>query len=461
MYSLNPRHIYAMDWAVRDPRNVRRMERLVRGIGRDPGEVKVIAAEDLPGVTRANRWVGEVRQGAYREVGDPDIIFNAFKWITPEERGRVAKSDLYKRCVEAHTTYGDCKQWFTGGRVQAMFGAATFYHYERRPEWKRDLVCWSLHDLHSAWGCAHRCAYCQRGSVYVINLNLEEFLQRVDQLLAENPWQKTFRYDVEQDVLAIEPEYGACEMLVRDFARRDNRFLILFSKSANVDHLLALEHKGHTIMLWTLTTPTVSRLFEPKTGAMEERIEAARKCQQAGYTVRFKCKPIIPIRNWREETTRMFEYLYSRVRPDNISMETVFFDSVNEMDQTLGLENLDPAFVEAAREAEAKAGDKWPQDLHGPRPFPFEVKEAIYRHYITESRRLSPETPISLCAETMRMWEALSDLLPWKPWNYICNCGPQCPPRLRGLTTVEGPDAARVQKADRDGCAAVAGTQKV
>jgi hypothetical protein len=26
---------------------------------------------------------------------------------------------------------------------------------------------------------------------------------------------------------------------------------------------------------------------------------------------------------------------------------------------------------------------------------------------------------------------------------------------------VEGPDAARVQKADRDGCAAVAGTQKV
>ena len=39
----------------------------------------------------------------------------------------------------------------------------------------------------------------------MINLNLEEFVERVDQLLEQNPWQKTIRYDVEQDVLAIEP----------------------------------------------------------------------------------------------------------------------------------------------------------------------------------------------------------------------------------------------------------------
>ena len=460
MYRLNPRRLYAMDWAVRDEQSVRRMERIVRGIGRDPKEVKVIAAEELPEVIRENRWIGEVRQGAYREIGDPDIIFNAFKWSTPEERAQVAKSDLFKRCIAAHTSYGDCKQWFTGGRIQAMLGIADFHHYEKRPGWDPGLVCWSLHDLHSAWGCAHRCAYCQRGSVYVINLNLEEFVEHVDQLLAEYPWQKTFRYDVEQDVLAIEPEYGACEMLVRDFARREGRYLILFSKSANVDHLLPLEHNGHTMMLWTLTTRTVSRRFEAKTGTMEERIEAARKCRQAGYTVRFKCKPIIPIRGWREETTEMLEHLYARVQPDNISIETVFFDSVAEMDDTLGLENLDPAFVAAAKETEAKAGPKWPTGVHGQRPFPFEVKEQIYRHLISESRRISPTTPVTLCAETQRMWNALSDLLEWKPWDYICNCGPHCTPHLRRLATVEGPDAARVEKARAEGGIAVGQPRK-
>ena len=433
MYRMNPRRLYAMEWALRDERNVRRMESLLRGLGRDASEVVVLRDEDLPQAIRDSGWIGEVRQGAYQEPHDPDFLFTAFRWVSPEERSQMAGTDLFRECVKAHITYGDCNQGYLGGRVVAMMGGAPFYHYERRPDWDPALTCWSLHDLHSAWGCVHRCAYCQRGSVYVVNLNLEEFVEHVDQLLAENPWQKTWRYDVEQDVLPIEPEYGACEMLVNDFARRDGRYLILFSKSANVDHLLPLDHRGHTMMLWTL----------------EQRIAAARKCQDAGYPVRFKCKPVIPIRDWRAETTEMFETLYANVRPENISIETVFFSSVAEMDATVGLDSLDPEFVAAAREAEAEAAaaGKWPRHLHGERPFPFTVKEAIYRHMITESRRISPETPVTLCAETARMWEALADILDYKPWDYVCNCGPQCPPGLERLTCVEGPDAARVEQA--------------
>lgn len=451
MYKIHPRKLYVMDWALRDERNVRRMERMVRGMGRQTSEVQAITAEQLPQIIRENRWIGEVRQGAYIEHKDPDIIFTAFKWVSPQERARVCTSNLFKECVDAHIRYGDCKQGYISGRVQAILGVADFFHYEQRPQWDPTIVCWSLYDLHSAWGCLHRCAYCQRGSVYVINLNLEEFVEHVDQLLAENPWQKTFRYDVEQDVLAIEPEYGACEMLVRDFAKRSDQFLILFSKSANVDHLLHLPHNGHTIMLWTLSTHTVSRRYEPRTATMEERIEAAYKCQQAGYNVRFKCKPVIPIRGWREEITHMLELMYSKVQPDNLSVEMVFFDSVAEMDATLGLENLDPEFVAAAKQEEERVGQNWPKHLHGPRPFTFEAKLQVYRHFITESRRLSPTTPVTLCAEAQRYWDALSDVLDWKPWNYVCNCGPHCKPGLRRVTMVEGPDAERIQQAQRGG----------
>ncbi|MCE5215879.1 radical SAM protein [bacterium] len=452
MYEMKPKNLYLMDWAADDPRCVERMTRMVRGMGREPSEVQVLKAEELPEVIRAQGWIGEVRQGAYRTVGDPDLIFNASRWVTPEERQAISQSDLFKRCVEAHAQYGDCKQWFTGSRIQAMLGASPFYHLEGRRKWDPGWICWSLHDLHSAWGCVHRCSYCQRGSVYVINLNLEEFVEHVHELMAANPWQETFRYDVEQDVLAIEPEYGACEMLVNDFAQREKEFLILFSKSANVDHLLNLDHKGHTIMLWTLSTHTVSRRYEARTGTLEERLEAARKCQEAGYHVRFKCKPIIPVRNWREEITHMLECLYSTVQPENLSMETVFFDSVAEMDETLGLDALDPGFVDAAWKLEKEVGDKWPQSEQGMRPFPFEVKEEIYRHFIAESRRLSPQTPITLCAETLKMWEKLDGVVDGKPWNYVCNCGPHCVPGLRSLESIDGPDVERVAKAQRDGC---------
>lgn len=451
MYDMNPRNIYAMDWALEDQRNVQRLERLVVGMGRAMSDVRVLAAEDLPEAILEAGWIGEVRQGAYREAGDPDFIFTASRWLTPEQRAETGITDLYQRCVEAHDTYGDCKQWFTGSRIHAMLGSAPFYHFEQRADWNPALICWSLHDLHSAWGCAHRCSYCQRGSVYVVNLNVEEFGEKVSDLVDQTPWQKTFRYDVEQDVFILEPEYGACEMLVRQFARRSDQYLILFTKSAKVDFLLPLEHNGHTMMLWTLSTHTASRRYEALTGTMEERIEAARRCQGAGYTVRFKLKPIIPIRNWREETTQMLELLYSRVKPDNLSMEMVFVDSVAELHDTLGKGNLDPDFVAAAEEAEAERGDCWQPEMDGPKPFPFEVKQEVYRHVIAESRRLSPETPVTLCAETLRMWEALGDLLDGNPWDYPCNCGPLCTPGLRRITTVEGPDAQRVAEATARG----------
>lgn len=140
----------------------------------------------------------------------------------------------------------------------------------------------------------------------------------------------------------------------------------------------------------------------------------------------------------------MLELLYSRVKPENISMEMVFFDSVAEMDATLGLENLDPEFVEAAREAEARYGDQWRNDLEGPRPFTFAVKEKVYRYLISELQRLSPETPVTLCAETQRMWDALAPLIGYREHDYVCNCGPLCTPGLRRIERVSGPDAPRI-----------------
>lgn len=447
MYKVKPRRLYVIDRALEDPRCVARMERLLAGMGRRREEVVTLAVEDLPEVIRANRWAGEVRQGGYREHHDPDIIFNTFRWASDQERAQLAEGDLFRSCLDAYDHYGLCNQHFTQSRTMAMLGGAPFHHYERRPSWDNYYVCWSLHDLHTAWGCFHRCAYCQRGGVYVIHLDLEDWLERVDGLLAEYPWQKSIRYDVEQDVLPLEPEYGACRMLVDYFARTPDRYLILFSKSANVDHLLDLDHRGRTIMLWTLTSHTVSRRYEGRTATMEQRIEAARKCQEAGYTVRFKCKPIIPIRDWRAEITDMLEQLYAAVRPDNVSLEMVFFTNVTELERTLDLDDLEPRFVEAARRAEAVHGDRWPLAEQGQRPFPFEVKHEVYRYFVRESQRLSPDTPVTLCAETKRMWAAMSDLLSHRPWNYVCNCGPQCLPGMRQLERVEGPDAERVEQA--------------
>ena len=447
MYDVDPKRIYVMRRVLDDPACVERLDGMLAGMGRGRDDLVVLDDEQLPDAIGDRGWVGDTRQGAAAIQCDPDIVFSAFTWPTKEQKAAIVQGQLYKDCLAAFRMLGGPISYIGPRVAQAALGCIDFYHYERRAEWDPKIVCWSLHDIHSAWGCLHRCAYCTRGDVYVIMLNVEEFIGHVDQLLDANPWQKVVRYDVEQDVLPLEPEYGASRMLVEHFAEMPDRTLILFSKSANVDFLLPLDHKGHTIMLWTLTPAVVSREIEERTGTMEERIEAARKCQEAGYPVRFKCKPVVPKRNWRAETTHMFETLFAAVQPENISMELLFFQGgTDEMDKVLGFDTFDDEVVAACKAAEAEC-ETWDRPRHGMPPFPFEVTREVYRHFIAEVRRLSPDTPITLCAETQQMWAELGDLIAWKPWNYVCNCGPHCTPGLCAIERVEGPDAPRIAAA--------------
>ena len=91
---------------------------------------------------------------------------------------------------------------------------------------------------------------------------------------------------------------------------------MLYTKSDNVDHLLNLAHNGHTIISWTVSCNTVAREIEKQTPTMEERVQAAVKCQKAGYTVRFRFSPIIPIKNWQAENREMIEKLFAKVKKE-------------------------------------------------------------------------------------------------------------------------------------------------
>ncbi|MBM4044281.1 MAG: hypothetical protein FJ279_04140 [Planctomycetes bacterium] len=433
MKPVKPKHFYITDWALADERCKTRMETLMRGFGVGVDKVQVLTEDTLEATIRANHWNDlDVRQGRLKFDGDPDVVFNRFKWPSPEET---------KQLIGRHPIFKEVKG-YTYGFVKTLYGCGDFYHYEDG-KGKRDKgsTCWSLYDLHSALGCFHKCSYCRRGRVTTLALNVEEFLEHVDGLMAKTPWQKVYRYDVETDCLILEPEYGMCRALVEHFADLEDRYIILFSKSDNVDFLLNLDHKGHTIMLWTLTTPLVSRRIEKGTPTTEERLAAARKCQQAGYPVRFKFKPIIPVANWRQEATDMLEKLFAAVQPDNLSMEMLFWygDTVAQVKEMFDMSLFDPELIKLMekREADGLVTDQ----MH---PFPDEFRAEVYGHYIDEIRRISPDCRVSLCAETKAMWDILGPKLRMTGNSFVCNCGPICVPYMEAKQVGAAPDGKAV-----------------
>ncbi len=424
VYSYHPPKTYVTSWADRDPRCRRRMLTMLSAMGVAEESVVRISEDDIPRVMRENDWTDfDVRQGRYESPVTPSLLFSAFRWPTAEQRARLMREPLFQQC----------QGWYTRGFLLMVYGYADFFHYEDREQKARGgAMCFNLYDLHSLNGCLHGCNYCRRGRLIAMMLNVEEFVEQVDRLLEENPWQKVIRYDVESDILPFEPEYGASKLLVDHFARLKDRYIILFSKSANVDFLMDLDHRGHTIIMWTLSPHTVSTQIEKATASMRERIEAARRCQEAGYHVRFKFKPVIPIRNWRAEYREMLELLFSSVRPNNLSMDLLFTHELDtkELFAIAPPELLDPEYIRNIEEAKHRP---W-LDTVTHMPFSHEARAEMYDFIISEARRICPGASVSLCAETQRMWDLFGRRLGSTPRNFACNCGPQSVPGLRRLS---------------------------
>lgn len=287
------------------------------------------------------------------------------------------------------------------------------------------IVCQTAVQFESICGCLHRCCYCSMSKLILIPVNPEAVVEHVDALMAEHPGQTLFKHGASTDALCFEPEYGVSRMLVEHFAEKSREFLMLFTKSDNVDFLLDLQHQGRTIMCWSLSAQTAAAEVEPLTPSTSERIQAARKCQDAGYRIRFRFSPITPTDSWEAENEAMVHEIFdSGLKPDLITLRTIGWFPYDEFTQSVPQMVLDPRFQAIMRDAAEGAAIAAARC----RPLPDEARIEIYMHVAGIIRQVSPGTRISLCWETPKVWSATRDLTGMTPSRFVCNCGPTCAP---------------------------------
>jgi hypothetical protein len=220
----------------------------------------------------------------------------------------------------------------------------------------------------------------------------------------------------------LEPELGCLGPLIEFFGTLKDRYLIIHTKSWNFDWALDLKHNGNTIIVWSISASTQSSVLEPKTGTTEQRIEAARKCQEAGYNIRYKFKPIIPVREWREDASEAIRMIFARTNPDVISLCCFMWMTIDDLKKRLDVSLLDPTYIAAAEAAVDEVADT------RTKPFPEWVRAEIYEHHFNEIRKWNSEVPVSLSTENWKMWKRLESMLGSTALNYVCGCGPNSTP---------------------------------
>lgn len=399
MYVFPVERLYLLDEVQSNPFALARARRLMAGLGvSDP---TVVSRREL-GSLRVS-WQESLPSAFPRRTGSFDY-----------SRGWTVVLDTIKDSADLQATYRDGANQMGG-----------------------DGVCRSALELHGAFGCSHRCQYCHVSPTFLIGCDLEFLAEQIPEYCARYPEQRLFKFDNCTDTVALEPEYGASSLLIPTFAKTEDRYLLLYTKSDNVDHLLGLHHGGLTIINWSLSPLTQSRQIEVNTPDTLARIAAMHKCAAAGYTVRCRISPIVPIEGWQSEFVQMADALFSAVTPDVVTIDVIGWCQPEALAAALDVSRLEVTFSRAVQSS-AGTGNRTAQKYL----FPHDLRLAVLRYAAAQLRRRAPDVPVALCNETRRMWRDLSDVLRMTPSNYACCCGPDSVPGHPMLLKTPGAEQA-------------------
>ncbi len=174
--------------------------------------------------------------------------------------------------------------------------------------------------FHLAEGCPAHCQYCYlAGSlsgppVVRVFANLPSILENTTQYI--NPDKPTsFEASCYTDPLSIEHLTGSLAECIRFFGKQENGRLRFVTKFANAEPLLSLAHNGHTRWRFSLNAEPVSKRLEGGTATLQQRLAAMRLAALpkenggGGYPVGVVMAPIMPIPDWEEAYSELFNQI--------------------------------------------------------------------------------------------------------------------------------------------------------
>ena len=181
------------------------------------------------------------------------------------------------------------------------------------------------------------------------------------------------------------------------FAQQKYARLTLLTKSASVNNLLDLDHRGNTILSWSLNPDEIFDAFESNVPSPTERIAAMRKCAGVGFQIRAVIMPIIPIEGWQRIYTHFLENLLLNIPLTRITLGQIcsYSGALYLTERKLGKNNPISNMLEKGKSKDGRIR------------FPMSVRIEIYRNLIDTIRKLKPQLQIGLCMEEGDIFNAL------------------------------------------------------
>ena len=322
-------------------------------------------------------------------------------------RYKIRKRELSIEVKNMKELNGDVKPNFSNvsdGSIITLFDKTPF------PEKGNDVVCPHFVELKWANGCNFDCAWCylngtlrfrpMKKKPYLkdkckIIKHLESYFDQLDKPTLLNSGELS-------DSLVFEGSDNAItKFIIPLFKKQDKHQLLILTKSANVKGLLSSDSQDHVIVSFSINSFDVAERWEKKAPSPRQRIRAAKKLFDEGYTVRIRIDPIVPLENWKQGYKELIDFLFDHFTPERITIGSLrgLQSTINNCEDKSWLTYLDDP-------------SNWGKKIG------FNKRYKMYYHIINYLNNQYDYKEVGICKDTVDMWKKLG-----LDYNDIrCNC---------------------------------------
>lgn len=272
-----------------------------------------------------------------------------------------------------------------------------------------DVVCPHFLELKWAYGCPWDCSWCYlRGTFRFqpngkapvikdydkIELHTRAFLEVVETPEILNTG------EIADSLMFENGDKPFSKFVIPIFESQNKHKVLFLTKSSNVKNLLEIEPHKQAVMSFSLNAIPVADRWE-KAPKVTKRIEAAQLLENAGYEVRIRIDPMVPVDDWEKHYYHLVDLIFDKLTPERITL-----GSLRGLQSTIN-GCVDKSWVKYLTEY-----SNWGKKID------FATRLKMYSSVFAYLKKKYRYDKIALCKETKAMWQKLE--MDYK--TIKCNC---------------------------------------
>lgn len=299
---------------------------------------------------------------------------------------------------------------FGAGKKQLVLKKFKGSFIKKCPGISPGMVCCNYYVVNLLKNCIYDCSYCflqsflDNNPLMVAYVNIEDFLAELDAVFSAHPDQ-VFRVGTGEltDSLALEGILPYSDYLIPFFNKKQNAVLELKTKSDRVQELLRQDDPSNVIVSWSINPPEIIALEEKGTPQLEQRLNAARLCQEKGYRIGIHFDPLIHFPGWEKAYEDLIDRMFAVLSPDNIEWISLgSFRYRRELKSIIKQRHSQSQLFNSEHVASKDGKFRYI------RP----VRNQMYEHIRARLQVRSKDLSIYMCMETKEVWESVTGKLP-------------------------------------------------